>query len=126
MASNQPRFVELLNQHVVDTVQRKFEHEQLNPATMRRIRDTIREVIDRVFTKSAKYNLTEIGRAWLANQYFKRLQVNDRQTMNDLIVINEHKLSTLSVSDIQLLRDLYDQTELAGELNAEHSARCAS
>lgn len=126
MAGTQPRFVELLNQHVVDTVQRKFEHQQLNPTTMRQIRDAIREVVDRVFTKSPKYNLTETGRAWLTNQYFKRLEVNGGQSMNDLIVINEYKLSQLSYSDVKLLHDLYDQTDLADELNAEHRARSAS
>ena len=126
MASNQPRFVELLNQHVVDTVQRKFEHRQLTPATMREIRDSIRVVIDSVFTKSEKYQLTETARAWLTNQYFRRLQVNDSQTMDDLIVINEYKLSQLSYGDIALLRDLYDQTDLAAELNAEHRTRSAS
>ena len=126
MASNQPRFVELLNRHVVDTVQRKFEHQQLTPATMREIRSTIRAVIDGVFTKSDKYKLTETGRAWLTNQYFKRLHVNASQTMNDLIVINEYKLTELSYSDIALLRDLYDQTDLADELNAEYRSRSAS
>ena len=126
MASNQPRFVELLNQHVVDTVQRKFERQQLNPATMREIRFTIRTVIDGVFTKSDKYKLTETARAWLTNQYFRRLQVNDSQTMDDLIVINEYKLAQLSYSDIALLRDLYDQTDLAAELDAEHRSRSAS
>jgi len=126
VASNQLRFVEFLNRYIVDTIQRKFEQQQLNPATMREIRSTIRTVIDGVFTKSDNCKLTETARAWLTNQYFRRLQVNDSQTMDDLIVINEYKLAQLSYSDIVLLRDLYDQTDLADELNAEHSSRSAS
>ncbi len=126
MSTTQLRFVEFLNRYIVDTIQRKFEQQQLNPATMREIRSTIRTVIDGVFTKSDNYKLTETARAWLTNQYFRRLQVNDNQTMDDLIVINEYKLAQLSYSDIALLRDLYDQTDLADELNAEHRSRNAS
>ncbi len=50
MSTTQLRFVEFLNRYIVDTIQRKFEQQQLNPATMREIRSTIRTVIDGVFT----------------------------------------------------------------------------
>lgn len=119
------RFAELLERHVQHTVQRKFEHEKLDHLTMRKIRQTIREIIAGVFHRST-HKLTETAQAWLTDQIFKRLQVGPDVCMADLIITNEHKLSQLETSDLRLMRELFDRTELAGELDAELSVRSAT
>lgn len=116
------RFSELLAQHVQDTVQRRFAYEKLDPATMRKIRQTIREIVSGVFQRST-HKLSDTGQSWLTNQVFKRLQVSSGTTMADLIVINEHKLSELTEPEVRLLRDLFDETDMAIELNRELAAR---
>lgn len=116
------RFAELLAQHVQDTVQRRFENEKLDPSTMRKIRQAIREIVSGVFQRST-HKLSDTGQSWLTNQVFKRLQVGPDAMMSDLIIINEHKLSELPLADVRLLGDLFDQTDMASELKAELATR---
>jgi len=116
------RFAELLAQHVQDTVQRRFAYEKLDPATMRKIRQTIREIVSGVFQRST-HKLSDTGQSWLTNQVFKRLQVGPEAMMSDLIIINEHKLSELSLGEVRLLRDLFDETDMVSELDSELRAR---
>lgn len=116
------RFAELLAQHVQDTVQRRFAYEKLDPATMRKIRQTIREIVSGVFQRST-HKLSDTGQSWLTNQVFKRLQVGPEAMMSDLIIINEHKLSELPLGEVRLLRDLFDETDMVSELDSELRAR---
>ncbi len=118
------KFAELLAQHVQDTVQRRFAYEKLDPTTMRKIRQTIREIVSGVFQRST-HKLSDTGQSWLTNQMFKRLQVGPESMMSDLIIINEHKLSELSLADVRLLRDLFDETDMMNELDVELKARSA-
>jgi hypothetical protein len=119
------RFAQLLTQHIENTVSRKFTNEHLNNAVMHQVRQTVRGIIDNVFDRS-NHELSETGRAWLVNQLFKRIKVNGDQLMNDLIVINEYKLAQLTYHDVELLSGLFDQTDLAAELNDEYRTRRAS
>ena len=119
------RFAQLLTQHIENTVSRKFVHVQLTNAVMHDIRQTIRTIIDNIFERSS-HKLSETGRAWLANLFFKRIKVNDGERMNDLIVINEYNLSQLTYHDVELLSGLFDQTDLAAELGDEYRTRRAS
>lgn len=118
------RFAELLAQHVQDTVTRRFAYEKLDPATMRKIRQTIREIVSGVFQRST-HKLSDTGQSWLTNQVFKRLQVGPEAMMSDLIIINEHKLTGLSLAEVRLLRDLFDETDMVNELDAELRSRNA-
>lgn len=116
------RFADLLETHVQDTIQRRFGHEKLDPPTMRAIRQTIRELITSVFSRST-HRLSETSLAWLTDQVFKRLSVGSDTSMADLIIINEHKLAVLPVDDVRLLYDLFKMTDMASELKAELKAR---
>jgi len=119
------RFSQLLTQHVNNIVQKTFLHEQLTPAVLRAIRDRIHETISAVFERST-HKLSPMSRMWLTNQYFKRIQINGEQSMNDMIVINDHKLEQLPFEDVHLLKNLFDQTELNAELDAEYRKRTLS
>ena len=119
------RFAQLLTQHIGNTVSRRYTGTQLTDAALHEMRHTIRTIIDSVFDRST-HKLSETGRAWLTNQLFKRIKVNDDKQVVDLIVINEYNLSQLTYHDVELLSGLFDQTDLAAELNDEYRTRRSS
>lgn len=125
MAKEQVRFAELLTQHLEDTIWRRYSMEHLTPAVMREIRVTIRSTVDNVFERSS-HKLSDDARAWLTDQFFKRIKINDNQLMNDMVVIHEYKLTQLTYHDVELLRGLFDATDLAPEINGEYRTRSAS
>lgn len=119
------RFHQLLETKITNTLQRKFLHEQLTPVLMRSIRESIRQQIDDVFSKS-RFKLSPNATTWLTDQYFKGIKLNDDQLMSDQVVINEYKLSELEFNDIQLLRNLFMETTMGPGLDAELRRRSAS
>ena len=125
MATEHIRFSELLTQHIENTVKRKFMHEMITDTVMREIRTLIRITIDNIFERS-NHKLSPLGRAWLTDQFFKRIKVNNGQLMNDMVVIHEHKLSELVYDDVRLLSGLFDKTDLAHELHDEYRDRNAT
>ena len=104
---------------------KKFLHEQLTPALMRSIREEIRQQLVDVFGKS-RFTLSTSALTWLTDQYFKGIKLNDDQLMSDQVVINEYKLSELEFNDIQLLRNLFNETTMGPGLDAELRRRSAS
>jgi hypothetical protein len=125
MPDNVLRFAQLIELHINKVIKSRFTMEALTPALMREIRDEIRKQIDTVFQKSS-HKLTDHARSWLTDQFFKRIQVNGDQLMSDLVVINEYRLDQLTYEDVQLMRNLFDETGLAGDLNEEYARRSAS
>lgn len=119
------RFSELLEVHLRNTIQKKFMHEPINPVLLRSMRDTIQESIADVFAKS-NHTLDERSINWLAHRYFAAVKINSDQSVGDMVVINEYKLSELPYHDIMLMRNLFDSTILATELNEEYAARSQS
>jgi len=119
------RFSQLLTIHVNNVVQKKFVNEQLNDAMLRSLRDTIKGTINEVFRRS-NHNLEEKSLVWLTDQFFKRVKVNDDQSVNDMVVIHEYKLSQLPYHDVELLRNLFNNTELSVELEEEYKQRSTS
>ena len=118
------RFADLLESHIQNVVQRRFQYASLDPVTMRSIKRTIEELITSIFQRST-YKLSEISLSWLTCQIFKRLRVGPDASMANLIVINEHKLSDLPIDDVKLLYQLFDVTDMANELREELTARDA-
>lgn len=92
---------------------------------MREIRVGINESISSVFSKS-KYKLSQEAIMWLSDQYFKRIKISKDQTMSDQVVINEYTLSELTFDDIQLLRNLFIETQMGLELDNELRKRSLS
>jgi hypothetical protein len=120
------RFAELLELHINTGIKNKFKDvKEIDPVMMREIRDQIRGQINAVFDKS-KQKLTDKARSWLTDQFFKNLRVNEDQKMSDLIVLNEFRLDQLTYEDIELLKNLFDQTTLAETLQSEYSRRMQS
>lgn len=127
MEHNTIRFAELLELHINNSIKSKFTTapDGLTPAMMKEVRNEIRHRIDSVFTKS-KHKLTDKASSWLTDQFFKRVRVNDEQVMSDLVVMNEYKLSQLSYDDVQLLKNLFNRTQFAEELEEEYRRRSTS
>lgn len=123
--AGQVGFAGLLTQHIEDRLQRRHGNEKLSPQTMRAIRATIRETIDGIFSKS-NHKLSDVATTWLTDQYFKRVVVGGDRAMNDMVVINEYKLSDLTYDDVALLGGLFARTDLAVELLDELRTRRAS
>lgn len=122
------RFAELLTLHVSNVIKKRFVNEQLNTGTLTAIRDTVRLTISEVFRRSS-HTLTQESINWLANQYFKSIQLGHGggvETVSDMVVINEYKLADLPYHDIQLMRNLFNETTLGPELDAEYRRRSTS
>lgn len=128
MGSKQVRFSELLTLHVSNTIQNKFLNEALNPDTLRAIRDVVHQTIGEVFARSS-HRLSPKAINWVSNQYFKSIQlgsVEGKQTINDLVVVNDYPLSEMTFSDIQLMRNLFNETTMSSALEEEYRRRSAS
>lgn len=118
------RFHELLELQLNNTIQ-KFTKKPLTPELMREIREAIRGQIEGVFGKS-KFQLSKNAITWLTDQHFKNIRIAEDQLMSDTVVINEYKLSELQFNDILLLRNLFNQTIMGPELEAELKRRSVS
>jgi hypothetical protein len=116
------RFSELLEKRLNDVISRKYCYEALTPAALKGIRDTIREVVISIFNKSS-YNPSYEMMGWIANQYFRRIQINGSQSMDELVIINEFKLSEMSTFDISLLRSLFSGTTIGSDIELEVERR---
>ena len=128
MTEKQVRFADLLTLHVSNTVQKQFLHETLSTQTLRAIRDCVHKTISEIFERS-NYTLSSQALNWVGNQYFKSIQVGSNegmQSINDMVVINDYKLSEMSFCDIQLMRNLFSETAMSAELEAEYFRRNAS
>jgi glutamyl/glutaminyl-tRNA synthetase len=126
VAQKHVRFAELLTLHLSNKIKKAFPHgTSLNDVKLREIRDCIRDTVREVFNKSS-YTLAPESINWIANQYFKSIRINNEQTVNDIIIINEYKLADLPYHDIQLMRSLFNETQMFHELEAEYCRRNAS
>lgn len=118
------RFAELLELHISNIIKKRFVNEQLTPVLMRQIRETIREQITTVFDRG-NHKLEVKSITWLTDQYFKAVKLNS-ELMEELIILNEYKLTELPYHDIQLLRNLFTNTRLSAALDEEYVRRSQS
>lgn len=125
MAKPTIRFAELLRLHINNKVNKKFISKDLTPDLLREIRDCVRETVSDIF-KQSSHKLSVESMNWLSNQYFKSFRVNNDQLMSDLVVINEYKLADLPYHDIELMRNLFNETAQFGELDEEYRRRSVS
>ena len=126
MEGKNVRFAQLLELHINNVVKKQFKTGQLlTPLLMKEIHLEVRRQIDVVFEKST-HKLTPEARSWLTDQFFKVIQINGNVTMGDQVILNEYKLSSLPYHDVELLRNLFNETDLAGVLNEEYQRRSQS
>jgi hypothetical protein len=128
MEGKQIRFAQLLELHVVNTVSKKFANTTVNNDTLHAMRDAIHEQVVGVFKKS-KQQPGEVALRWLSNQLFKNISLNTndgKKLINELVIFNEYKLSELPYSDLQLLRNLFNETVMGSELEEEYRRRSAA
>lgn len=117
------RFYLLLAQRLNDRL-KKFNFDELTPEALASVRTEIYQTIDELFMKSKQNKLSKKAITWLTNQYFKQTKWSDNGTIiNDLVVVNNFKLSDLSNDDIVLLTSLYSGTLLSTQLEAELNLR---
>lgn len=123
------RFAELLRLALNTKIKKKFASGQtLDHVMLREIRDCVRDTVTEIFSKS-KHPISEQAMHWVANQYFKSIQLgttDGTKTMGDLIVINDHNLGDMSFTDIQLMKNLFNETDMSIALNEEYRRRSAS
>jgi hypothetical protein len=122
------RFADLLTLHVSNTVKKNFLNESLNSRTLHAIRDCVHKTIADVFNRSS-HRLTPEALNWVSNQYFRAIQIGStegKQSINDMVVFNDYKLADMPFSDIQLMRNLFNETAMSAELEAEYRRRNAS
>jgi len=123
------RFTQLLETHLNSAIQKEFNgRPELTTNVLREVRDTLKEKITSVFTRSQKHKLTPDSIGWLTNQYFKSIKVADDVHVSDLIVINEYSLSDLPYHDIEMLHNLYSDSKApwVTELREEFKKRMTS
>lgn len=122
------RFSELLRVHIDSIVKKQFIDKKIDGSALTpvltELRDTIRSSINDVFSKS-KHRLAPDAMNWVANQYFKAVQING-MSVNDMVVINDYDLKTMSLTDIKLMRDLFNETAMSVQLNEEYDRRNVS
>ena len=123
------RFAELLEQHIVNQVNRKFATSgaMLNNDTLHQIRDLVTEQVSGVFRKSS-HQVGNLALTWLSNQIFQTLQIgttDGKKSIRELVIFNEYKLSEMPYSDLQLLRNLFNETTMGPELEEEYRKRSA-
>jgi hypothetical protein len=123
--ANVIRFSELLTQHVNRKIVRCVkDHPNVDPVLLKNIRDIIQDTVSGIFQKST-HKLSYPAMGWLANQYFRSIKL-DSTPVDDMIVINDYKMSDMTFNDVQLLRNLFDDTRISSQLNAEFKRRTAS
>lgn len=129
MAEKHVRFAELLVLHLNTKIKKSFpQGTSVTPERLREIRDCVRNTCAEVFSKSS-HKLSPDAINWVANQFFKSIKVSTTDgdvTVKDLVIINEYKLSELPYHDIQLMRNLFNETEMAQELHEEYKRRGVS
>lgn len=122
------RFSELLEEHVLRKVQKKFEHAEINTDMLRSMRGEVHGTVKSIFAKSS-LRLSENSIEWLSNQMFKSIKFGTSDgdiPVNEIVVFNDHKLSELPLNDVKLLSDLFDSTKFGAELLGEYRRRAAS
>jgi len=123
------RFAQLLELHIVNQINKKFAQAVVDNTTLHGMRDMIREQVHGIFKKST-HSVTEEGLNWVANQLFRNITLGTtdgtKKPINELVIMNEYKISDLPYSDIQLLRNLFNETRMGPELEAEYKRRSAA
>lgn len=127
MENKHVRFTQLLELHLNKVIKKEFDNKDLDPPTLRAIRDRIKLLIGGIFDKSA-HKLDERSVVWLTDQYFKVIKVDDDYDMVNLVILNEYKLEDLPYHDIELLRNLYSSSSApwVSMLDAEYRRRSQS
>lgn len=100
------RFTKLLETHLNKVIKKEFDNQDLNSATLRLIRDRLKEQIAGIFNKSS-HKLHEHTIVWLTDQYFKAIKIDNEFDLAEMVFINEYKLEELPYHDVELLRNLY-------------------
>ena len=130
MESKPIRFAALLEQHIVHKVNKKLSVGKtvIDNKALHEISDLVRELVHGIFGKSS-HKVTEPGLNWLSNQLFKNIELKTNEgnkPIEELVVFNEYKLADLPYSDIQLLRNLFNETAMGPELEEEYKRRSAA
>lgn len=116
------RFSQLLEQHLITIIRRDFAGKQLTPQLLRELRDAIKQQLTWVFDRSS-HKLSTNALGWITNQFFKAVRINEDTTVNDQIVLNDYNLADLPYDDIELMRNLFDQTKMSALLEEEYQRR---
>ncbi len=116
------RFKNILEARFRSTL-KTFVNQRLSPITLRKIKVALVNDIKCVFAAS-NFSIDDITKEWLANQYFKHVELNGGEgTLIDLVIIKDHELSTISDVDIETLYSLFSGTKIFDDIVNEKERR---
>jgi len=124
MAGKNVRFAQLLEIHISNVITKKYITDKESFVTanfFKEVRETVKSTIEGVFAKS-KYKLGTEALVWLSDQYFKAVKINGAM-MGEQVIINEYKLSSMPYSDIELMRNLFNESAIGVVLEEEYRSR---
>lgn len=123
------RFSQLLELHITNQINKKFTNAAVDNDTLHQMHALVKEQVLGVFKKSS-HTVTDAGLAWLSNEIFKHISLattdGGKKHIGELVIFNEYKLADLPYSDIQLLRNLFNETAYGPELEDEYRSRSAA
>ncbi len=116
------RFRDILEARFRTTL-KKFIGHPLTPLTLRKVKVEMLDDVNRVFAAS-NVSVGDDVKVWLANQYFKHVELNGEEgTLLDLVIIKEHELSSFSNIDIETLYSLFSDTKIFDDIAKEKERR---
>jgi hypothetical protein len=119
------RFAQLLEKHVNNVVKRLYEGQPSSQAVLKSVHETVRREVDIVFNRSS-YKLAPEARSWLCDQLFKVIPINHEFQIGERVIMNEYNLESLPYHDVELLRNLFNETQMASQLEEEYRRRSRS
>lgn len=125
MSDGTIRFSKLLEHRILSDISKKFTGRLMDQVALREIRDCIREHVYGVFEKSTLH-LSRESLSWVANQFFRNVSIGTggtTQKMHEMVVINDHPLEEMPLSDLQTLRSIFNETKMGPLLDEEFSKR---
>jgi len=124
MAGKNVRFAQLLEIHVSNVITKKYVTDKecfVTSDFFKEVRETVKSTIEGVFAKSS-HKLSTEAMVWLSDQYFKAIKINGAM-MGEQVIINEYKLSSMPYSDIELMRNLFNESAIGVALEEEYRTR---
>ena len=127
--SSQVRFATLLEKRINELLRSKFTLDdlKLDKPTLDRVKATIQDCVNGIFSRS-KSRLSPDAVGWLSNQIFKHIKIKvggEDTCLGEQVCFNDYDLKDLPLSDVELLRSLFNEVAFGTPLEEELQRRRA-
>lgn len=90
---------------------------------LQEVRHVIFERLNEIFAR-CNFRLSERSVRWLSDEYFKRVKLNGAQQVGELIILSDEvDVKTIPGSDLEIMTNLFDETDFADVLVKEKRRR---